>query len=199
MQTAVVTGATGILDREIVPASGRDKQWTKIHALPEVRKRNIPPQSNRIMPTWRLLRKNYQTTQIPNVTGDASSEYRLGTPRRKLPRFLENFPFNQSLQEPCFKTSSEPCLLIISRLNASSSSPAQNNTAFISTPWRAPCTKPIPCALPTSATRSNASSTSCCREEALRMGRNVSERRHRHRERKLYEHEHRAGDLYGSE
>jgi len=33
MPTAIVTGATGILGREIVFALGNDPRWSKIHAL----------------------------------------------------------------------------------------------------------------------------------------------------------------------
>jgi hypothetical protein len=43
MPTAVVTGATGILGKEIVSALGRDPQWTKIHALSRTQKDKYPP------------------------------------------------------------------------------------------------------------------------------------------------------------
>jgi NAD(P)-dependent dehydrogenase (short-subunit alcohol dehydrogenase family) len=43
MPTAIVTGATGILGREIVAALGKDKQWTKIHALSRSQKEAYPP------------------------------------------------------------------------------------------------------------------------------------------------------------
>jgi NAD(P)-dependent dehydrogenase (short-subunit alcohol dehydrogenase family) len=43
MPTAIVTGATGILGREIVAALGQDKQWLKIHALSRSQKEKYPP------------------------------------------------------------------------------------------------------------------------------------------------------------
>jgi NAD(P)-dependent dehydrogenase (short-subunit alcohol dehydrogenase family) len=43
MPTAIVTGATGILGREIVAALGKDKHWTKIHALSRRHKEKYPP------------------------------------------------------------------------------------------------------------------------------------------------------------
>lgn len=43
MPTAIVTGATGILGREIVSALGRDPKWTKIHALSRTQKDKYPP------------------------------------------------------------------------------------------------------------------------------------------------------------
>jgi NAD(P)-dependent dehydrogenase (short-subunit alcohol dehydrogenase family) len=43
MPTAIITGATGILGREIVAALGKDKQWTKIHALSRSQKEAYPP------------------------------------------------------------------------------------------------------------------------------------------------------------
>ena len=43
MPTAIVTGATGILGREIVAALGKDRQWTKIHALSRSQKEEYPP------------------------------------------------------------------------------------------------------------------------------------------------------------
>lgn len=42
MPTAIVTGATGILGREIVFALGQDKQWTKVHALSRSQKEDYP-------------------------------------------------------------------------------------------------------------------------------------------------------------
>lgn len=42
MPTAIVTGATGILGREVVFALGQDKQWTKIHALSRNQKEKYP-------------------------------------------------------------------------------------------------------------------------------------------------------------
>jgi hypothetical protein len=43
MPTAIVTGATGILGKEIVSALGQDSQWTKIHALSRTQKDKYPP------------------------------------------------------------------------------------------------------------------------------------------------------------
>jgi nucleoside-diphosphate-sugar epimerase len=43
MPTAIVTGATGILGREIVIALGKDPKWTKIHALSRSQKDVYPP------------------------------------------------------------------------------------------------------------------------------------------------------------
>jgi len=43
MLTAIVTGATGIIGREIVAALGRDSKWTKIHALSRSQKEKYPP------------------------------------------------------------------------------------------------------------------------------------------------------------
>ncbi|CZR53516.1 related to wound-inducible protein AWI 31 [Phialocephala subalpina] len=43
MPTAIVTGATGILGREIVQALGKDSKWTKIHALSRSQKDKYPP------------------------------------------------------------------------------------------------------------------------------------------------------------
>jgi len=43
MPTAIVTGATGILGREIVAALGKDSRWTKIHALSRSQKDEYPP------------------------------------------------------------------------------------------------------------------------------------------------------------
>lgn len=43
MPTAIVTGATGILGREIVAALSQDSQWTKIHALSRSQKDKYPP------------------------------------------------------------------------------------------------------------------------------------------------------------
>ena len=43
MPTAIVTGATGILGREIVAALGKDKQWTEIHALSRTQKEEYSP------------------------------------------------------------------------------------------------------------------------------------------------------------
>jgi nucleoside-diphosphate-sugar epimerase len=42
MPTAIVTGATGILGREIVFALGKDPRWTKIHALSRSKKDDYP-------------------------------------------------------------------------------------------------------------------------------------------------------------
>jgi aspartate-semialdehyde dehydrogenase len=43
MPTAIVTGATGILGREIVTALGHDPKWTKVHALSHSQKGKFPP------------------------------------------------------------------------------------------------------------------------------------------------------------
>lgn len=43
MPTAIVTGATGILGREIVASLGQDARWTKIHALSRSQKDEYPP------------------------------------------------------------------------------------------------------------------------------------------------------------
>jgi thioester reductase-like protein len=43
MPTAIVTGATGILGREIVTALSRDSKWTKIHALSRSQKDEYGP------------------------------------------------------------------------------------------------------------------------------------------------------------
>jgi nucleoside-diphosphate-sugar epimerase len=43
MPTAIVTGATGILGREIVAALGKDPKWTKIHALSRKQTEKYPP------------------------------------------------------------------------------------------------------------------------------------------------------------
>jgi NAD(P)-dependent dehydrogenase (short-subunit alcohol dehydrogenase family) len=43
MPTAIVTGATGILGREVVAALGKDPQWTKIYALSRSQKFEYPP------------------------------------------------------------------------------------------------------------------------------------------------------------
>lgn len=43
MPTAIVTGATGILGREIVAALGRDSKWTKVHALSRSQKEKYAP------------------------------------------------------------------------------------------------------------------------------------------------------------
>jgi NAD(P)-dependent dehydrogenase (short-subunit alcohol dehydrogenase family) len=43
MPTAIVTGATGILGREIVALLGKDPKWTKIHALSRTQKDEYPP------------------------------------------------------------------------------------------------------------------------------------------------------------
>lgn len=43
MPTAIVTGATGILGKEIVAALAKDPQWTKIHALSRSQKDKYPP------------------------------------------------------------------------------------------------------------------------------------------------------------
>lgn len=43
MPTAIVTGATGILGREIVAALGRDNRWTKVHALSLSQKEKYSP------------------------------------------------------------------------------------------------------------------------------------------------------------
>lgn len=42
MPTAIVTGATGILGREIVFALGKDSKWTKVHALSRSQKDEYP-------------------------------------------------------------------------------------------------------------------------------------------------------------
>lgn len=42
MPTAIVTGATGILGREIVFALGNDKRWTKVHALSHSKSEEYP-------------------------------------------------------------------------------------------------------------------------------------------------------------
>lgn len=43
MPTAIVTGATGILGREIVATLGKDARWAKIHALSRSQKDEYPP------------------------------------------------------------------------------------------------------------------------------------------------------------
>jgi NAD(P)-dependent dehydrogenase (short-subunit alcohol dehydrogenase family) len=42
MPTAIVTGAIGILGREIVASLGQDSKWTKIHALSRSQKDEYP-------------------------------------------------------------------------------------------------------------------------------------------------------------
>ena len=43
MLTAIVTGATGILGRDIVAALCRDSKWAKVHALSRSQKEKHPP------------------------------------------------------------------------------------------------------------------------------------------------------------
>lgn len=43
MPTAIVTGATGMLGREIVKGLSNDKKWTKIHALSRKQKEEYAP------------------------------------------------------------------------------------------------------------------------------------------------------------
>jgi nucleoside-diphosphate-sugar epimerase len=43
MASAIVTGATGILGREIVAALGNDSKWTKVHALSRSQKEKYAP------------------------------------------------------------------------------------------------------------------------------------------------------------